>query len=230
MMAMCWVFSWAVGRGCLLWPVRSLGKTLLASALLHSVLQGQICLLLRCFPGSSDGKVFAYNAGDPGSIPGLGRSPGEGNGNPLQYSCLEKSHGPRSLVGYSPWGCKESDTTEQLHLTSQATREALVGIWRHSIPSAQQKAQDICQLRLTLAEKGSAWFPSQSPVPAGVFAIMASHPVQLPSRASHAGVKGEDRSGKRWLVKEGERGREITLQLDCLFPTSSFHLLYQSEP
>ena len=40
-------------------------------------------------PGSSDNKVSAYNAGDPGSIPGLGRSPGEGNGNPLQYSCLE---------------------------------------------------------------------------------------------------------------------------------------------
>ena len=43
------------------------------------------------FPGGSDGKVSAYNAGDPGSIPGLGRSPGEGNGNPLQYSCLEYS-------------------------------------------------------------------------------------------------------------------------------------------
>ena len=39
--------------------------------------------------GSSDGKVSAYNMGDLGSIPGLGRSPGEGNGNPLQYSCLE---------------------------------------------------------------------------------------------------------------------------------------------
>ena len=38
-----------------------------------------------------DGKVSAYSAGDPGSIPGLGRSPGEGNGNPLQYSCLENS-------------------------------------------------------------------------------------------------------------------------------------------
>ena len=89
------------------------------------------------------------------SIPGSGRSPGEGNGRPLQYSCLENSmdwgawratvhevtkiwtwlnethmekemqptpvlfpgklHGLRSLVGYSPWGCKESDTTEQLH-------------------------------------------------------------------------------------------------------------------
>ena len=41
------------------------------------------------FPGGSDGKEFACNAGDQGSIPGLGRSPGEGNGNPLQYSCLE---------------------------------------------------------------------------------------------------------------------------------------------
>ena len=41
------------------------------------------------FPGGSEGKASAYNEGDPGSIPGLGRSPGEGNGNPLQYSCLE---------------------------------------------------------------------------------------------------------------------------------------------
>ena len=41
------------------------------------------------FPGGSDGKASACNAGDPGSIPGLGRSPGEGNGNPLQYSCLK---------------------------------------------------------------------------------------------------------------------------------------------
>ena len=41
------------------------------------------------FPGGSEVKASAWNAGDPGSIPGLGRSPGEGNGNPLQYSCLE---------------------------------------------------------------------------------------------------------------------------------------------
>ena len=41
------------------------------------------------FPGGSDGKASAYNAGDPGLIPGLGRSSGDGNGNPLQYSCLE---------------------------------------------------------------------------------------------------------------------------------------------
>ena len=41
------------------------------------------------FPGGSDGKASVYNAGDPGSIPGLERSPGEGNGNPLQDYCLE---------------------------------------------------------------------------------------------------------------------------------------------
>ena len=52
------------------------------------------------------------NAGDSGSIPGSGRSPGEGNGGPLQYSCLEDPHGQRSLVGYSPSGHKESDMTE----------------------------------------------------------------------------------------------------------------------
>ena len=61
-----------------------------------------------CFPGGSDSKESACNAGDLGSIPGLGRSPGGGHGNPLQYSCLENSHGQRSLVGYSPWGHKES--------------------------------------------------------------------------------------------------------------------------
>ena len=55
------------------------------------------------------------NAGyvrDAGSIPGSGRSPGGGHGNPLQYSCLENPHGQRNLADYSPWGRKESDTTE----------------------------------------------------------------------------------------------------------------------
>ena len=52
--------------------------------------------------------------GDLGSIPGLGRSPGGGYGNPLQYSCLENLCGQRSLAGYSPWGRKEWNMTEQL--------------------------------------------------------------------------------------------------------------------
>ena len=49
---------------------------------------------------------------DSGSIPRLGRSPGGGHGDPLQYSCLENSHGQRSLAGHSPWGHKKSDATE----------------------------------------------------------------------------------------------------------------------
>ena len=68
------------------------------------------------FPGGSDGKASLYNAGDQGSIPGSGTSAEDGNGNPLQYYCLGKSHGQRSLVGYSQWGRKELDTTERLHL------------------------------------------------------------------------------------------------------------------
>ena len=66
------------------------------------------------FPGSSASKESTCNEGDLGSVPGLGRFPGGGHGNPLQYSCLENPQGQRSLVGYSPWGHKESDMTEQL--------------------------------------------------------------------------------------------------------------------
>ena len=47
--------------------------------------------LKQCFLDGSDSKESACNAGDPGSIPGLGKFPGEGNGNPLQYACLENS-------------------------------------------------------------------------------------------------------------------------------------------
>ena len=51
---------------------------------------------------------------DVGLIPGSGRSPGERNANSLHYACMENPHGQRSLEGYNPWGCKESDTTERL--------------------------------------------------------------------------------------------------------------------
>ena len=63
-------------------------------------------------------KNTTANAGDVGDtsliLLGLGRCPGEGNGNPLQHSCPGKLHGQRSLTDYSPGGSKESDTTEQL--------------------------------------------------------------------------------------------------------------------
>ena len=72
------------------------------------------------FPGASDSKESACTAGDLGLMTGSGRSPGEGNGNPLQYSCLENSMDigfPCSLVGYSPRGHKELDMTERLTLS-----------------------------------------------------------------------------------------------------------------
>ena len=64
------------------------------------------------FPGGSDGKESACNEGDPGSIPGSGRCRGEGNGYPTPVFLPGEFHGQRSLVGYGPWGRKESDTTE----------------------------------------------------------------------------------------------------------------------
>ena len=66
------------------------------------------------FTSGSDGKESACNAGDLSSITGLGRSPGGGHGNPLQCSCLKHPNGQRSLASHSPWGCQESDMTEQL--------------------------------------------------------------------------------------------------------------------
>ena len=66
--------------------------------------------MLIGFPGGSDGKESACNSGALGLIPESGRSPGEGNGNTLQYSCLEN---PMDRGAW--WGCKESDTTEQLN-------------------------------------------------------------------------------------------------------------------
>ena len=66
------------------------------------------------FSGGSDSKESDCNVRDLGLIPGLGRSLGEGNGNPLQYSCLENPHGQRSLAGYNPRGRKELEMTERL--------------------------------------------------------------------------------------------------------------------
>ena len=68
------------------------------------------------FPCGSDGKESACNPGNPGSISGLGRSPGGRKWQSTSIFLPGEFHGQRSLVDYSPWGCKQSDTTEWLTL------------------------------------------------------------------------------------------------------------------
>ena len=68
--------------------------------------------VVKLFDGS-DRKESACNAGDPGLIPGSERFSGEGNSNPFLYTCLENSKDRGDWWGYSPWGCKELDLTEQ---------------------------------------------------------------------------------------------------------------------
>ena len=69
------------------------------------------------FPGGLEGKVSAWNAGDPGSTPGLGRFPSRRIWQPTPVLLPGKSRGWKSLVGYSPWGRRKSDMTERLHFT-----------------------------------------------------------------------------------------------------------------
>ena len=69
------------------------------------------------FPGDSEGKESACNAGNPGLIPGFGRSPQEQNGYSLRYSCLENSKDSGALWATVPWGLKELDMTERLTLS-----------------------------------------------------------------------------------------------------------------
>ena len=83
-----------------------------------------IKLIIWGFPCSSVSEESACNAGDLGSIPGSGRSPGEGNGNPLQYSCLENPM-DRGAWQATPMGSQESDTTEQLSTSSHHHKHSL---------------------------------------------------------------------------------------------------------
>ena len=79
------------------------------------------------FPGGSDGKEYACNARELGSIPGSGRSPGRREWQPIPVFWPGQSHGQTILVGYSPLGHKESDTTEQLTHTFIKSGVLLIG-------------------------------------------------------------------------------------------------------
>ena len=75
------------------------------------------------FPGGSDGREYVCSAEDLGSVPGMGGSPGEGNGYPLQYSCLESAMDRGAWQAKNPWGHKQLDTAEQLILLLFLTYE-----------------------------------------------------------------------------------------------------------
>ena len=86
----------------------------------HLIFCCPLFLLPSIFPSIrvfSDGKASACNAGDPGSIPGLGRFPWRRKWQSTPALLPGKSHARRSLICYSPWGHKESDTTERLHFS-----------------------------------------------------------------------------------------------------------------
>ena len=97
------------------------------------------------FPGGSDRKESACDVGDLGSVPGSGRSPGGGNGNPLQCFCLENP-GQRSLAGYSPRGHKESDTTEQLSPPLPIRRS--LAMWYESTYSSLSQSSPVASFFL----------------------------------------------------------------------------------
>ena len=101
------------------------------------------------FPCGSTGRESTCNAGDLGSIPGLGRSPGEGKGYPLQYSGLEN---------YSPWDSKESDTTERLSLSVSLLRsvDRVSSAWKSTDNS---EIQIIHRLQLWSQWKTFRWSP-----------------------------------------------------------------------
>ena len=111
-------------------------------------------LPFRWFPGGSDGEESVCNAWDLGSISGLGRSPGEENGNPLQYSCLENPNGLRSLAGYSPWICKESHMIEWLSIAYRwfpegiqmriIQKDQLIKVWDFLFSSASGVFVSFC--------------------------------------------------------------------------------------
>ena len=100
-------------------------------------------MVISGFPLDSVSKESTCNAGDVGSTPGSGRCLGRGNGDPLQYSCLENPIDRGSWGGYSPWGRKESNMTERLSTHSHT----------HSLSLLQPALKTICSLSYQVPER-----------------------------------------------------------------------------
>ena len=112
-----------------------------------------------CFPGGSDGKESACKVGDPGLIPGSGRSPGERLPTPVFFP--GECHGQRSLVDYNPWGHKESDTTERLTLFTLILFTIFGICITFVLSSADSQYEDECKiyiLTLTDKDQGDQWY------------------------------------------------------------------------
>ena len=104
-MSKCLLISWLQSPSAVILEppqIKSVTVSIVSPSIYHEVMG------LEDFPGRLDRKASVYNAGDLGSIPGMGRFLGEGNSNPPQYSCLEKSHGRRSLVQATVHGVTKS--------------------------------------------------------------------------------------------------------------------------
>ena len=119
-MSMCRVFSCVVGRGCLLWPVHFLGKTLLVFALLQGTVKKNTWYTLSYiggFPAGASGKESTCQCRGckrPGFEPWVRKIPQRRKWQPTPVFLPGKFHGQRNLSRYSPWGRKESDTIERL--------------------------------------------------------------------------------------------------------------------
>ena len=118
-----------------------------------------VFMIPLCFPGGSVGKESTCNVGDLGLIPQSGRYPEGGHDNPHQYCCLENPHGQRSLAGYSPLGCKESDTAEWL-----STAQHMIPLYTW----AKQSPRDLYgasgrwgQSKVTWTHRWMKWFSSR---------------------------------------------------------------------
>ena len=159
-------------------------------------------------------KESTCNAGDTGSIPGLGRPPGRGHDNPLQYSCLENPHGQKRLASYSPWCCKESDMTEQLSTAHN---------WSPCFPFCILTSIFFLQLNYSLKWKSSILLPGLKP--SNAFCLYLSNTV---SNSCSLPLPAMLKS--RWTLVTAGAGlsgsclRNVTLFLHCFWKMFSSHL------